>query len=135
MKNLALAAVLTLLVGCGVNGSPGTGEKVGQIVKLNKQGMIRETWEAELIRGGMNSGSGSFGTTPFDFTIENDDQAKEIARYLQNQQEVIITYRMEGIYSPFRTDSGGHFLVSVRPATNNVIKPEYDRENRARMDR
>jgi hypothetical protein len=43
---------------------------------------------------------------------------------LQNQQEVVITYRIEGVYGACRSDSGGHFLVSVRPANNTAAKPE-----------
>ncbi len=124
MKNIALSIALLALVGCSVN-TPGTGEKIGQIVKLNKQGIVFNTWEAELIRGGMTGGSGSFGMTPFDFTIESEEQAQAIAKYLQNQQEVVITYRIEGICGAWRSDSSGHFLVSVRPATNSVaVKPE-----------
>jgi hypothetical protein len=116
---LAFPAVLILalsFVGCGVNTSPGNGEKIGQIVKISKQGMMSHTWEAQLIRGGMNGGSGSFGTVPFDFTIENDADAEKATQFMQNQTEVVIHYRMEGIYSSFRTESDGHFLVSIEPA-------------------
>lgn len=123
-KLIVLCAALVLLAGCGLNSSPGTGEKIGQIVKLTKQGLMRDTWEAELIRGGMNGGSGSFGVTPFDFTIEDDDMAKLCKKYLQDQTEVIITYRIEGIYNAWRSDSGGHFLVTIHPATNTVVKAE-----------
>lgn len=110
---LFLAVVVS---GCMINTSPGTGEKIGQIVKVSKQGMIEKTWEAQLIRGGMTGGSGAFGTVPFDFTIEDEALVKKAEMYMQNQTEVIIKYRMEGIYSLFRTESSGHFLVSIEPA-------------------
>lgn len=70
----------------------------------------------------MNNGSGSFGTKPFDFTIEDDEMAKRIAQYLQDQQEVIISYRTEYCFSWFRTDSDGNFLISISPVTNNAAK-------------
>ncbi len=50
---------LSGLSGCGFSTSPGSGDKIGQIVKISKQGLIVKTWEAQLIRGGMNGGSGS----------------------------------------------------------------------------
>ncbi len=49
----------------------GNGEKVGQIIKLNRQGFFCKTYEAELIRGGLNNGSGA-ASTLFDFTIEDE---------------------------------------------------------------
>ena len=101
---------------CSFNTTPGSGEKIGQIVKLSKQGMIWKTWEAQLIRGGMVGGTGSFGTTPFDFTIEDEKMAKQAQEYMRNQAEVLITYRREGLYWLSRTDSGGDFLISIKPA-------------------
>lgn len=133
MKKLSLLSlVLTIgcliLPGCGFNCSPGTGSKVGQVVKISNQGLQAKTWEAQLIRGGLNGGSGTFGTTPFDFTIENNDQAKQVQEYMDKQTEVIITYRMEGIYSLWRTESEGHFLETIRPASNAVTKVSAERQ-------
>lgn len=113
-----LAVSFVLLTGCGINLSPGTGEKVGQIVKLNKQGLIRETWEGQLIRGGMNNGSGSFGMVPFEFTIDDDSILQKVKDALDKQTEVKIKYRMEGLYSFFRTDSGGHFITGIETVVN-----------------
>lgn len=122
MKTIIIFILSSLIIGtsgCGIN-RPGNGEKIGQIVKLNKQGIIAETWEAELIRGGMSGGSGSFGMQPFHFTIEDNKTAEKVQEYLQNQTEVIIKYKIEGIYSAFRSDSSGHFLISIEPAKKNL---------------
>ena len=116
VRTLAMLS-LVVLAGCGINTSPGNGEKIGQVVKLSKQGMICKTWEGQLIRGGMTSGSGAFGTVPFDFTVEDEALAREVEQYMRTQTEVTITYEMEGAYKLCRTDSGGHFLKSIRPAT------------------
>ena|SRR3989338_813487 len=121
MKNRWMAMLFVLLLtvtvsSCGGNISPGDGEKIGQIIKVSKQGMISKTWEAQLIRGGMVGGSGSFGVVPFDFTIESELVAQKVIEYMQNQTEVLIKYRMEGVYSVFRTDSQGYFLISIEPA-------------------
>lgn len=115
-RSIASALSLFCLFGCGINNAPGTGEKIGQIVKLKKVGILRDTWEAELIRGGMSGGSGSFGMTPFDFTIESESEIPAIKEYMEKQTEVLIHYRTEGVYGACRSGSGGSFLVSIEPA-------------------
>ena len=120
MKKTLITLALAILTfgsftGCGMQ-SPGEGSKIGQIVKLSKHGVFVKTWEAQLIRGGMNGGSGSFGTTPFNFTVENEKDVDKIREFMENQTEVVITYRTEGIYALTRSDSGGDFLITVKPA-------------------
>lgn len=121
LLSLVLVTISLFVTGCGVNFSNGSGTKVGQIVKVSKQGFMAKTWEAQLIRGGLSGGSGAFGTTPFDFTIETEEQAKQIQEYMDKQTEVIVKYRIEGIYSAWRSESQGHFLESIRPANTNTI--------------
>lgn len=113
---IAVAVLVVSLIFCGFNTSPGDGEKIGQVVKISRQGLVSKTWEAQLIRGGMSGGNGSFGTVPFDFTIEDEEMAKKAIEYMQSQTEVVIKYRMECVYSRFRTESEGHFLISITPA-------------------
>jgi hypothetical protein len=120
---LIIALVTTILGAVGWsstwkrNGSPGTGEKIGQIVKINKQGTGIKTWEAELVRGGMNGGSGAIAMTPpFDFTIEDDELAAKAEKHMREQTEVIIKYRIEMFYSAWRSESNGVFLESIEPA-------------------
>lgn len=116
MKKLGAMLILLTLFGCGLNGDRGTGEKIGQIVKLSKQGVIVSTWEGQLIRGGMNGGSGSFGTVPFDFTVDDEAMVPKLREYMEKQTEIVIHYRTEGVYAAWRSDSSGHFLVSAEPA-------------------
>lgn len=115
---ISIALVLILsIAGCGLpNTSPGSGEKIGQVVKLSKQGILCKTWEGQLIRGGMVGGSGAFGTIPFDFTVESDELAQKVQKYMQDQTEVIVRYQVEGFYAWCRSDSMGHFLVGIEPA-------------------
>lgn len=115
MKRLILSIIPALLLACNVNTNPCTGEKIGQIVKLNKTGMISTTWEAELIRGGMSGGSGVVGIAPFDFTIEGDSLAKIAQAAMTRQTEVTVKYRIEGISRSTRSDMG-IFAVSIDPA-------------------
>lgn len=87
-----LIAISTILLqGCWVTEK---GEKIGNIVKLGKQGMLIKTNEAELIRGGLNGGNGSFGK-PFDFTIEDDSKLEILQKSLDNQIPVKVKYHKE----------------------------------------
>lgn len=111
--------MLAALTGCGANLNNGNGEKVGQVVKITKHGLFWKTWEAEMIRGGMSNGSGAFGTTPFDFTIEDDATAERVRLLMESQTEIVLHYRTEGIYWLKRSDSEGQFLNSIE-----AIKPK-----------
>ena len=115
---LIVLTVVIIIFDCfvHVNFSNGTGEKIGQVVKLSKQGFLRKTWEGQIIRGGMSGGSGAFGTVPFNFTVETDEMAQKVQDYMRSQTEVTIEYRIEGVYSPLRSGSLGHFLVSIQPS-------------------
>jgi hypothetical protein len=91
---MAILAVVVVFVGpCKTNFSHGTGTKVGQVVKLSKQGWLRDTWEGQIVRGGLNAGSGGFSTVPFDFTVESEDLAKRVDELMRQQTEVVISYR------------------------------------------
>lgn len=117
-RNLIKTIVLSLLLtGCGINPTNGTGEKIGQIVKVGKVGLFNKTWEAELIRGGFSDGSGTVGTQPFHFTIENEAMVKEAQEYMRNQTEVIVSYNIEGVWELTRSDSGGKFAEKITPKT------------------
>lgn len=114
MKALILIIALSTAA-CGINTTHGTGTKIGQVVKLSKAGFLVDTWEAQLIRGGLIDGSGAVGGVPFDFTV-SETLAPVVQRYLEDQTEVVITYETEGVYAATRSDSGGDFLLTIEPA-------------------
>lgn len=99
-KYLVIGLMALLLQGCWETEK---GEKIGTLVKLGKQGLIIKTNEAELIRGGMNQGSGSFGR-PFDFTIEDEQQRQIAEKALEEQKLVRIKYHKEW-FTLFRTET------------------------------
>lgn len=107
-RRLIIPLASLLLISCK---DQGYGEKVGQIIKLNKQGFFCKTWEAELIRGGMNNGSGA-ASTLFDFTIEDPRLVAAVQDALDKQYEVKIHYNMEAA-TACRSDSNDHFLNSI----------------------
>lgn len=107
-KMILMAMVAVSLTGCL---ETGTGEKIGMVTKIAKQGAICPTYEGEIVRGGLNGGSGVNGAS-FHFTVESEEVAKKVKEVMENQQEVKITYRTEAA-SFCRSDSGNHFLTSI----------------------
>ena len=132
MRLYVSAALMLCLAGCG---DYGTGEKVGTIIKLSRQGVFCNTWEAEMVRGGMNNGSGSFAVAPFDFTIEDASLIPKVQQAFNNQTEVKITYHSE-INSFCRSDGSSHFLVKIEPMRSVSIAPKQsitDEDRRRQM--
>jgi hypothetical protein len=108
-KYLLLILSIILISGCWETEK---GEKIGTIVKLNKQGFFIKTRECEIIRGGFNNGSGSFGKA-FDFTIEDDSMSQIADKALNEQKLVKVKYHKEW-FTMFRTETGDNsFLDSI----------------------
>lgn len=112
MKRLLLLVMLAFVAGC--NATPGSGEKIGQIIRLHRVGLLNETWEGELIRGGLQGGSGAIGVQPFHFTVSdnNPELVKQVQAALRTQAEVLVTYDLPVMFSLMSSDSGA-FLTSI----------------------
>jgi hypothetical protein len=107
-RAIVSALVLLTLSGCGDWGS---GEKVGVITRLTKQGWFCPTWEAEIIRGGMNAGTGVMGQA-FHFTVEDQRLVPLVQAAFDAQREVKITFH--GERATFcRSDSNDYFLTKI----------------------
>lgn len=118
-KILMALALPMLLTGCVETAK---GDKNGFITKVAKQGFFCPTWEAQIIRGGFNNGSGASGAA-FDFTIEDEALAQKVAKLSDERKEVKLTYRKEAV-SFCRSDSHNYFLVSIeeiKPTASNVV--------------
>ena len=60
MKKFSILVMLGfILTGCSYYGNS---QRTGQIVKISEEGFINKTTEVEIIKGSLNSGSGSFGS-------------------------------------------------------------------------
>lgn len=113
-RTIALAAIVpVMLSGCIDSGS---GEKPGMIVKLAQQGILCKTWEAELVRGGFNAGTGVSGQS-FDFTITDPELLKKVQYAMENQKEVKIHYRSEAV--TFCSSDSNHFLTNIEIIENS----------------
>lgn len=109
MKKFSMIFIFVLLLqGCWETEN---GEKIGTIVKLAKEGMFIGTYEAELIRGGMNNGNGSFGKS-FHFTVEDRRLLPIINQSLEQQKTIKIKYHSEAFTALGRSE-GRTFVDKV----------------------
>lgn len=115
---LIAVSITFLLSGCW---DMGGGEKIGSITRLQRTGAFCKTWEGEIIRGGLNSGSGVVGNA-FHFTVEDDTLAQQVQKAMEAQQEVKISYRKE-MNSFCRSDSHSVFLTKIEPLNAVSVPP------------
>jgi hypothetical protein len=94
LKKVLILILPLILTGCLTTGK---GEKMGEVIKIAQEGIICKTWEGELIRGGLNDGSGGFGARIFPFTVENTDLLQKVQYALENNKKVKIIYHHEAI--------------------------------------
>ncbi len=90
MKHLPILALCLLMAGCWETSK---GVKLGTIVKCANEGVLIKTYECELIRGGLNDGSGSFGRS-FHFTVPSA-LVSMASDALESQREVKLSYHQE----------------------------------------
>lgn len=113
-KKQLLTATLTMILTLLLIGCSGfsNGERVGTIVKIAKEGGIFKTYEAELIRGGLNGGTGVIGK-PFDFTIIDTTLLPVAYQALQENKEVKITYHSDYLAPLSSGNKENNFVDSI----------------------
>lgn len=111
---ILLVAAVIIFSGC--NRFTGSGEKVGTVIKLAQEGYWYKTWEAELVRGGMNGGSGSFSVKPLHVTISDESLLPKVQKAFDEQKEVVVTYvEYANAFSTYsECNDGCKFLTSIR---------------------
>lgn len=143
-----LAVIVMIFLGLAVlpllakNEKPGQGDKIGVVVRINEQGRLWrgsfgfislcKTWEGQLIRGGLDDGSGAFGVAPFDFTVPTNELAEKVKHYMLAQTEVVVKFSTDYIYFKCNSESSGNFLISIEPIKdaaknkNNKLKQKEE---------
>lgn len=121
MKKQLLTVITTmlltlLLTGCG---SYANGEKVGTIVKLEekKHKLLFVTYEGELIRGGLNNGSGVMGQS-FDFTISNPALLPIANVAMADNKEIKVKYHSD-YFAPISSGNKNNNFVDSIEIINN----------------
>jgi hypothetical protein len=121
MKKLWILAIL-LFAGCSENYS--NGERIGLVTKFSKSGALWKSWEGQLnvTQTGMNSG------TPFEFSIDNDNEPDDVIRTLQNAAEygwkMKLTYH-ETFGKNWFSNRGStdHFITKAQVLDSNAANP------------
>lgn len=116
MRVWHVAILMASLVAAALSGCTHVvteGGKVGTVIKLAQQGVLCKTWEGEIIRGGMNGGSGAFSTTPLFFTVNDPNILRDVNSALEGQYEVKVHY--VEFLGPMgcSSSSNGHFLTRI----------------------
>ena len=107
--------LLCALAGCWQGGcQPGESVRVGQIIAVTHASnwLGGPTWDAEILRGSLQGGSGSFGT-PYWFTVSSDSLLRLVQEAADSGYEVKVHYTTESLCSNNRSKSGCDFLTSI----------------------
>ncbi len=127
MKTLRILSGLTLTLALSGCLQDSTGEKVGGVTRLSHEGFIPlcKTWEAELIRGGLNNGSGVVGGASFRFTVPSNDLMQQVKQALESQKEVKIHYHHEMflLLGNCSSKSDAYFLDSIEATQSTPTTP------------
>ncbi len=78
-----------------------SGKKVGNIIKISREGVLFKTYTLTLIRGGINDGSGAFGGA-MNFMVEDKRLAEKAQKLMEQKKEVVINFHEEYWCMPCR---------------------------------
>ncbi|MFN8346220.1 MAG: hypothetical protein U0X91_14555 [Spirosomataceae bacterium] len=126
MRKWIFLGILLLLIG-GIFyyvtfGYYSDGTRVGSLVKLSRKGYIFKTHEGQLMVGGMSDGTGTFNSTTWDFSVDDDNKAAIEALNLSQRtgQRVALHYEEKFFQLPWNGDTK-YFVVSVELIPAQVI--------------
>jgi hypothetical protein len=82
MKNLLVVLIGAMLLFASCSENYSNGDRIGLITQFSKSGLICKSWEGHLnlTQTGMNSSS----MTPFDFSIDNDNEPAGLVNVLDS---------------------------------------------------
>jgi hypothetical protein len=110
-KSITIASIIAASISLSGCYETKSGQKIGVITKLAQEGLFVKTWEAEMIRGGIQNGSGVNGGS-FHFTIENPELLEKVKQAMDTQTEVEISYSKEAI--TFIRSESDYFLKDIK---------------------
>lgn len=135
MKNSLFSIIITsffLISGCISGINSGEGKKIGQIVKIAKHGIFCSTYEAEIIRGGFNGGSGVNGAA-LNFTIKSKKLYQDLTDVMENQQEIELRYVRKALTGPCYSETriiatGFKVIENKKEEEKPITKVEFSDE-------
>ena len=90
------------------------GTRVGSLVKLSRKGYVFKTYEGQLMVGGMSDGTGSFNSSTWEFSVDDDNKAVVEALNLSQRtgQRVSLHYEEKFFQLPWNGDTQ-YFVTAV----------------------
>ena len=117
-----------LMTSCSENYS--NGERIGLVTQFSQTGIIWKSWEGHLnmTQTGMNS------STPFDFSIDNDNQDDNLVKSLDSAAnlgwKVKIIYHQTSGYNWFANrGETDHFVTEMQVLDRNPIATAFGNNN------
>jgi len=105
VKNILIVLSIIGLSACGGGISSGSGKKIGQVVKMGQYGMICDTYEGELMRGGLTGGTGVNGNS-FHFSVKRKKLFDKLSAAMEAQQEIEVSYEKANFSGPCSGEAG-----------------------------
>lgn len=98
------------------------GTRVGSLVKLSRKGYVFKTYEGQLMVGGMSDGTGTFNSTTWDFSVDDDNKTAIEALNLSQRtgQRVALHYEEKFFQLPWNGDTQ-YFVVAVELIPAQVV--------------
>lgn len=88
------------------------GERAGTISKFSRRGYLFKTYEGVLNVGGFSGETGSLTPQFFDFSVKEDDVAKQITDAVKSGQRVTLHYEEKILRLPWNGDTK-YYITSV----------------------
>lgn len=124
---LIVLAIICLILGLlfgGVSGcSKSDGLRKGTLTKFSHKGLIWNSWEGELVMGGLRSGAnGGSSANVWAFSIRRDNPneatlVETLQKALEQDRPVTIRYHQRWVTAPWQADTD-YDVVSVTVITN-----------------
>jgi len=128
MRKWIILLVLLLMVGGGLYyvtfGYFSDGTRVGSLVKLSRRGYVFKTFEGQLQVGGMTDGTGSFSSSTWDFSVDenNEPVVNLLNQAMKTGQRVSLHYEEKFFQLSWNGDTK-YFVVSVELIPLPVVRP------------
>ncbi len=120
---LVLIAIIFIVCGLtlGILGSKGcnnsSGIRTGTITKFSHKGLVKKSWEGELLMGGVaNHGEGTVANV-WQFSVLDTNLVPKIDKAAQDGSRVSFNYQQTFFYNPMRRDTA-YFITGVIVLTN-----------------
>jgi hypothetical protein len=107
------------------------GERAGTVSKFSRRGFVFKTYEGVLNVGGFSGETGSLTPQYFDFSVDDDNVAKQITEAVKTGQRVTLHYEEKIIKFPWNGETK-YYITGVeivgppaRPYGDSSTYPGY----------